>query len=240
VLGGDDEAVVQVSLRLPEETVGAGLDALERDRRTARPSLLRSVTSRGLDELSNALGRPVEEALSVLVSMLLYLCTDDPDLRPHVVAGPGAKRAGPGQARAVEAGWRLGRPPFAQRGPATRACQVGRRAARSPPTSAVPIGTITGQARCLRRKAVASSSATSSQSRSARHCRVRPSSGRQLLARRATPSRGPVKRPKTTGLLGRVEGISGPMRPSRATSLGRPGPSERAPWRPLARLGAPC
>ena len=40
--------------------------------------------------------------------MLLYLCTDDPDLRPHVVAGLGAKRAGPGQARAVEAGWRLG------------------------------------------------------------------------------------------------------------------------------------
>ena len=65
VLGGDDEAVVQVSLRLPEETVGAGLAALERDRRKARPTLLRSVTSRGLDELSNALGHPVEEALSV-------------------------------------------------------------------------------------------------------------------------------------------------------------------------------
>ena len=68
------------------------------------------------DELSSVVGMPWGRVLATTVSMLLYLCSEDPDVRRVAPPpGPGAPRAAANSTKALQVGWRIG--------PALRAAQ---------------------------------------------------------------------------------------------------------------------
>ena len=61
------------------------------------------------DELSSVVGMPWGRVLANTVSMLLYLCSEGPDVRRVALPpGPGAPRAAANGTRALQVGWRLG------------------------------------------------------------------------------------------------------------------------------------
>jgi hypothetical protein len=61
------------------------------------------------DELSSVVGMPWGRALATTVSMLLYLCSEGPDVRRVALPpGPGAQRAGANSTQALQVGWRMG------------------------------------------------------------------------------------------------------------------------------------
>ena len=61
------------------------------------------------DELSSVVGMPWGRVLATTVSMLLYLCSEGPDVRRVALPpGPGAPRAAANSTRALQVGWRIG------------------------------------------------------------------------------------------------------------------------------------
>jgi hypothetical protein len=61
------------------------------------------------DELGSVVGMPWGRVLANTVSMLLYLCSEGPDVRRVALPpGPGAKRAAANSAQALQVGWRIG------------------------------------------------------------------------------------------------------------------------------------
>ncbi len=61
------------------------------------------------DELSSVVGMPWGRVLATTVSMLLYLCSEGPDVRRVALPpGPGAQRAAANSTQALQVGWRLG------------------------------------------------------------------------------------------------------------------------------------
>ena len=61
------------------------------------------------DELSSVVGMPWGRVLATTVSMLLYLCSEGPDVRRVAVPpGPRAPRAAANSAQALQVGWRIG------------------------------------------------------------------------------------------------------------------------------------
>jgi hypothetical protein len=61
------------------------------------------------DELSSVVGMPWGRVLATTVSMLLYLCSEGPDVRRVALPpGPGAPSAAASSTRALQVGWRTG------------------------------------------------------------------------------------------------------------------------------------
>ena len=61
------------------------------------------------EKLSSIVGMPWGRVLATTVSMLLYLCSEGPDVRRVALPpGPGAQRAAANSTQALQVGWRLG------------------------------------------------------------------------------------------------------------------------------------
>ena len=61
------------------------------------------------EKLSSIVGMPWGRVLATTVSMLLYLCSEGPDVRRGALPpGPGARPAAANSTRALQVGWRLG------------------------------------------------------------------------------------------------------------------------------------
>lgn len=113
VLPGGDPPLLQANIRLSEDTIAGALAAQDAEWRTSPPAVFRNLVHRDADQLSDHLGQSFPHVLATVVSMLLYLCVEEPDIsqRPLPVLDrtPGGDplRSG-GDVQVVDAGWRLG------------------------------------------------------------------------------------------------------------------------------------
>ncbi len=109
VVPGAERTVTQAAVRLSEPSVAASLAAQERDRQASAPSPLQALSYSEEGPLTTLLGRPLAQVLTIVTSILLYLCTDAPDVRRHQI-GTGDARSPrrAGQPAVLEVGWRLG------------------------------------------------------------------------------------------------------------------------------------
>ena len=101
--------IVRLSLWLGHSSIGDALAA--QDRQPGLPGSLRDALHATRASLGELLGEPVERVLATVVSMLLYLCVDDPDIesRPLSIETPSITyNRSDTTVTVMEAGWRTG------------------------------------------------------------------------------------------------------------------------------------
>jgi hypothetical protein len=109
VLPANVPPVIQASIWFPEGSITAALEA--QDRQPRLPGVVREALRADRGTVSDYFGQPFSQVISTVVSMLLYLCVQDPDIttRPLPVQAPSTTyNRAQTEVTVLEAGWRVG------------------------------------------------------------------------------------------------------------------------------------
>jgi hypothetical protein len=110
--GPDQVQVLYLSLRLSENTVAASLTAQAEATSLRNLSPVETQTLVSPETVAKLAGQPEAQLLSTVTAMVLYLCTEEPDITQQRVPVPGRRARLPvaagGDVRVLKAGWRLG------------------------------------------------------------------------------------------------------------------------------------
>jgi hypothetical protein len=101
--------LVQASIWFPEGSITAALEA--QDRQPRLPGVVREAVHADRDSISDHFGQPFAQVISTVVSMLLYLCVQDPDItkRPFSLqAATVSYNRSQTDVTVFDAGWRIG------------------------------------------------------------------------------------------------------------------------------------